>query len=389
MRSLRLADICSLITDGTHYTPPNVDSGVPFLTVKNINSQGALDFEGCSKITADEFAKAVAGNSAPTIGDVLFSKDGTVGKVSVVSDHTDFAVLSSIAILRPNFELVDSKYLGYALQSPDALDQALKKKTGSAIRRIILSDLKNVEIPLPPLPEQRRIAAILNKADALRSKRREAIAKLNQLLQSVFLEMFGDPVTNPKGWPIVALSIYGNVATGNTPPRSAPENYGPGIEWIKSDNLNTRHDYVTKAEEQLSDVGARSARVAPPGSVLVTCIAGSLSCIGNLAITDRRVAFNQQINAVTPQNSPPEFLYFLLKSAKPLIQDASTNGMKGMVNKSKFSAIQLPAPPIELQKEFSRSFLEIQKLRSLADAALERQETLFAALQQRAFEGKL
>lgn len=261
--------------------------------------------------------------------------------------------------------------------------------SGSAQPQITRDGLKNLTIPLPPLPEQRRIAAVLDKSDVLRTKRREAITKLDQLLQSVFLEMFGDPVTNPKGWPIVALSTYGSVATGNTPSRSVLENYGTGIEWIKSDNLNTPHDYVTQADEQLSETGERTARVVSAGSVLVTCIAGSLSCIGNLAIADRRVAFNQQINAITPYSTPPEFLYFLLKTSKPLIQSASTNGMKGMVNKSKFSGIQLPAPPTELQREFSRIFLKMHKHRLLADAALVKQDALFAGLQQRAFEGTL
>lgn len=295
-----------------------------------------------------------------------------------------------IAALRGDKSKVDLRYLYHWFNSPDT--QVDARNCGRQTTNISNMDIGRclaLTIPLPPIPEQRRIAAILDNADALRAKRREAIAKLDQLLQSVFLEMFGDPVTNPKGWPIVALSSYGTVATGNTPPRSKAENYGTGIEWIKSDNLNTPHDYVTKADEQLSDVGERTARVVSSGSVLVTCIAGSLSCIGNLAITDRRVAFNQQINAINPHSSPSEFLYFLLKTAKPLIQGASTNGMKGMVSKSKFSAIQLPAPPIELQKEFSRSFLEIHKVRSLADAALAKQETLLAGLQQRAFEGKL
>src|SRR3546814_3683344 len=97
----------------------------------------------------EEFEKAAAGSSAPILGDVLFSKDGTVGKVSIVRERRDFAVLSSIAILRPNSDLVDSEYLGHALRSPSILDQALRKKTGSAIRRIVLSDLKGIRLPIP------------------------------------------------------------------------------------------------------------------------------------------------------------------------------------------------------------------------------------------------
>lgn len=189
MKSVALADACDVITDGTHYTPPNIGKGVPFLTVKDVGPSG-LDFDGCARISEAEFAAADAGTSAPKVGDVLFSKDGTVGKVHVVETDERFAVLSSLAILRPA-GIVDSKFLGHMLGTPDVLAQAVKRKSGSAIRRIILSDLKKVEIPLPPLPDQRRIAAILDHAGALRAKRRQALSHLDELEQAVFLSMFG------------------------------------------------------------------------------------------------------------------------------------------------------------------------------------------------------
>lgn len=385
-----LEELCHFIKNGKSIQQSKEISGLPITRIETIANQ-SIDM---SRVGYAGVSVESAGDFLLEVGDILFSHINSLehlGKAAIYKGSPEKLVHGmNLLNLRPDQSKVDCGYLLRALRAPVTKAKLLRIANKSVNQASIAAgNLKKIEIPLPPLPEQRRIAAILDKADALRAKRREAIAKLDQLLQSVFLELFGDPVTNPKGWPIVTLSDYGAVATGNTPPRSSPENYGAGIEWIKSDNLNTRHDYVTKAEEQLSNIGVKFARVAPAGSVLVTCIAGSLSCIGNLAITDRPVAFNQQINAITPHNSPSEFLYFLLKAAKPLIQDASTNGMKGMVNKSKFSAIPLPTPPIVLQKEFSRRFREIQKLRSLADAALEKQNTLFAALQQRAFEGKL
>lgn len=365
--------------------------GVAQIRMNNVELDGRLNFEKIryvpkSTMKIEKFLLAE--------DDVLFNATNSpnlVGKSALIRGLPEPFVYSNHFIrIRTNRSKLEPGFLARWLTAQQQVGRfelmCNKWVNQASVRR---EDLLNLALPLPPLPEQRRISAILDKADALRAKRSEAIVKQDQLLQSLFLEMFGDPVTNPKGWPIVALSSYGIVATGNTPPRSNAENYGTGIEWIKSDNLNTPHDYVTKADEQLSDMGERTARVVSSGSVLVTCIAGSLSCIGNLAITDRRVAFNQQINAITPHSAPSEFLYFLLKTAKPLIQGASTNGMKGMVNKSKFCAIQVPIPPIELQKEFSRNFLEMHKLRSLADAALAKQETLLAGLQQRAFEGNL
>ena len=198
-------EACLLVTDGTHYTPPDVGQGIPFLTVKDCSNDGHIDLVGCSHITEDEFAKTERGNSAPKRGDVLFSKDGTVGKVYVVDTRETFAVLSSLAILRPDASRLDASYFGWVLKTDSCLDQASQSKTGSAIRRIILKDLKRVRFPLPPLAEQKRLAGILDAADALRAKRREALAQLDTLLQSTFLDMFGDPVTNPMGWEVRSL----------------------------------------------------------------------------------------------------------------------------------------------------------------------------------------
>ncbi|NJO98470.1 MAG: hypothetical protein HC764_22760, partial [Pleurocapsa sp. CRU_1_2] len=234
MKTTFLENTCELITDGTHYTPPDVGEGFPFLTVKDMSTKG-LDFVNCSYISSSEYAKADAGNSSPRIGDVLFSKDGTVGKVHVVSEKNEFAILSSIAILRPKKDVLDSNYFGHILRSPTTLDQAIRRKTGSAIRRIILKDLKRVKIPLPPLEEQKRIAAILDKADAIRRSRKEAIRLTEELLRSTFLDMFGDPVTNPKGWNLGKLSDVCKKISDGT--HHSPPIVSEGIPYITAKHL--------------------------------------------------------------------------------------------------------------------------------------------------------
>ncbi|MCF9046589.1 restriction endonuclease subunit S [Acinetobacter nectaris] len=262
--------------------------------------------------------------------------------------------------------------------------------SGAAQPQITREGLQSVKIPLPPLTEQRRIAAILDKADELRQKRKQAIEKLDQLLQATFIEMFGDPVTNPKGWDLFKLSDLGKISTGSTPSRSEPQNYGNYLEWIKSDNLNNNEDYATTATEYLSEKGAQKGRIAPKGSILVTCIAGSFDCIGNLAMVDRQVSFNQQINAITPNCSVLlEFLYYLMKISKPIIQNASTKGMKGMVSKSKFSEILLPVPPKEEQFQFVQFFKNFDSLKRSHKVFFNDVDSLFNSLQNQAFNGKL
>ena len=163
--------------------------------------------------------------------------------------------------------------------------------------------------------------------------------------------MFGDPVANPRKWQRVPIRDIGTVITGNTPSRECSEYYGDAIEWIKSDNINTAGAVLTTAAERLSQTGREVARTVPSASVLVTCIAGSPSCIGNVAIADREVAFNQQINALVPKQSYHVFfLYYQFLLGKSLIQRASTGGMKGLVSKSRFEAVEFVAPPSPIQK---------------------------------------
>jgi type I restriction enzyme S subunit len=291
--------------------------------------------------------------------------------------------------MRPDQKLVVPSYFAHFFRTPVYRKTISALAAGANINNLKNEHLDDLLIPLPPLPEQRRIAAILDQADALRAKRREALAQLDSLTQSIFIEMFGDPVRNTMCWeqkPIVSL---GKVVTGNTPPRENAENYGNFIEWIKSDNINTPHYYLTESTERLSQVGERISRTAPPGAILVTCIAGSPDCIGNAAMTNRRVAFNQQINAFIPEIGDPHFYYQQIIVGKKLIQMASTNGMKGMVSKGRFEQINLIAPPVDLQRKFAGVVSTIENQNNLCLASLSEFDALFASLQHRAFRGEL
>ncbi len=284
-----------------------------------------------------------------------------------------------VKVLRPKIE-ADLKYLYYYLRSLDVPSAGYDRH---------FKYLKRMEVVVPPLPEQRRIAAILDQADALRAKRREALAQLDQLTQAVFVEMFGDPLVNPKRGPRLPLERLGTVVTGNTPSRDDPHNFGNAIEWIKSDNLNTPYYHVTRAAEGLSEAGRRKARTAPASSILVTCIAGSPDCIGNCAMTDREVAFNQQINAFLPRVGDPHYYFALFKAGKKLIQSASTNGMKGMVSKGRFEQICVMSPPPKLQSAFAERALAVVAQTDKNRDSQKKLDALFASLQHRAFTGQL
>lgn len=328
-------------------------------------------------------------------GDILLSSANSwalVGKSCYVS-ALDYKATAGgfISIVRTKKEYLDSRYFFHWITCGEVQHKIRHcGRQTTNISNLDVGRFLDLEIPLPPLAEQKRIAAILDKADVLRRKRRQAIELADQFLRSVFLDMFGDPVTNPKGWSLLALKDLSRIVTGNTPSRQEPENYGTEIEWIKSDNINTPGHYLTKADEYLSGVGLRKGRVVPSGSVLITCIAGSPQCIGNAAIADRAVTFNQQINALIPlENSTTEYLYSLALFGKKLIQGASTNSMKGMVSKGNLERLMVPSPSVELQKEYTEMFKGFLSKRQRLLSSLEQLEALFYSLSQRAFSGKL
>ena len=308
-----------------------------------------------------------------------------VGKTAFAERDWEGTFGAFCAGIRANPEICDPIYLFYYLRSP-AFRSWTRKSSGVSIKNIRKSELDLFEIPLPSHSEQRRIASILIKADGIRRKRKQIIKLTDSLLKSIFLEMFGDPCSNSKELPIIPIKDMGSVITGNTPPRKDPDNYGSGIEWIKSDNISMSQHILTWAEETLSDKGQRIGRLVPAGSTLVTCIAGSPSSIGNAALANREVAFNQQINAVIPKPEvDPYFLYCQFLVGKKLIQDASTNSMKGMVSKGKFQEIQFLNPPFQQQQKFGCLFKQVLYLSQKLQEELARSKALFESLSLYAF----
>lgn len=217
---------------------------------------------------------------------------------------------------------VNKQYFVFAVQYK--LQEMMDKTHGATMKHIVKKDFDNTLIPFPSFDTQRKIANILSKVNVIISARKRQIEMIDELIKSRFIELFGDPVGNPKGWTMVPLGTRCEIITGNTPSRAEAKNYGEFIEWIKSDNINTPYTFLTEAQEYLSEIGFQKCRFVEAGSLLMTCIAGSVNCIGNVAVADRRVAFNQQINAIVPNEDEVLYLYWLMLLSKPAIHELET-----------------------------------------------------------------
>ena len=239
-----------LITDGAHASPPTCEGGKPIATVQNMLSR-SIDVGSCRSISEDDFDMLVRGNCSPITGDVLFSKDGTVGKTFVYRQSDIVVLLSSIAIIRLFQDKVEPEFCSQYLLSPLFYQKLENTKSGSAIRRIVLSDLKKIELPTPPLPEQQKIAAILSSVDDVIEKTRAQIDKLKDLKTGMMQELltkgightaFKDsPVGRiPEGWEVVSLGTLASFVTSGS--RGWAQYYSDsGSLFIRIGNLTREH----------------------------------------------------------------------------------------------------------------------------------------------------
>lgn len=365
-RLVRIADVATIVRgvtynrDAARSTP--AEDYIPILRAGNIQEQLSVDTDlvwvprafvsDLQILRPDDLVMCTSSGSADVIGKTaVFQRADWMGSFGAFC-----------AVVRPDNTKCLPSFLKHVLKSRAFLGWA-RSSLGANIKNIRKSELEQFQFHLPSIVDQRRVAAILDNAISLRRKRQEAKRLVNEFLRAAFYDRCGDPVANTMSWPEKPICEIGKVTTGNTPSREVGAYFGDAIEWIKSDNINTPSHLLTKASEGLSELGASLGRIVPAGSTLVTCIAGSAHVIGNVAQADRRVAFNQQINAITPVPSiDPDFLYTLILFSKPRIQAASTNSMKGMVSKGAIEKVRVIWPTADAQREIATLFRKVKQL---------------------------
>lgn len=157
---VELVTLCDKITDGSHHSPKAIENGtIPYVTVRDVSWEGEIDTINCKKISKADFIELERNGCKPLMGDVLLSKDGTVGKIAIVDFDMDWVVLSSLAIIRATKNKLNPTYLSWMLKTPRIQDLAIGLKTGAAIKRIVLRTIKTIEIPAPKnIKDQEKIS---------------------------------------------------------------------------------------------------------------------------------------------------------------------------------------------------------------------------------------
>jgi len=357
--------------------------------VKSGELREAIITETSESVTEEALAETSL-KIAPK-GSVLVAMYGAnVGRVGILGIAA--TTNQAVCYLIPEKDKADSRYIFHALQQK--LPEFVSRSVGGAQPNINQQIIREAKIFFPPIAEQKRIAEILDRTQSLISKRKEAIAKLDTITQSIFLEMFGDPEKNPKGWikyNLSKISIFENGDRSSNYP-SGDDIQEQGILFLSTKNIvNDRLNLSIKQFITGEKFKSLSRGKAKKDDLLIT-LRGTLgSCC--IFSSEYETAFiNAQMMIIRTKNDvSPVFLHSFLTSDffKQKIKSIGRGAAVLQLTATQLADISIPVPPLDLQKEFAQRIEAVENLKATHRASLSQLQALFASLQHRAFRGEL
>lgn len=325
-------------------------------------------------------------------GAILLAMYGaTVGRLALLG--TEATTNQAVCHIVPDPEVADVRYVFHALANQ--VPKMVGMGVGGAQPNISQGVVKSLKVRLPPICEQRRIAAILDKADALRAKRREALVKLDRLKQAIFVDMFGDPATNPKSWPTTRVGEHLQDVTNGLTRRGKEVEVGKHIVLRLRDIQAGSIDFSEPNRITLNEKERAKYRVSV-GELLFVRVNGNPEYVGRCSLFEghsEEVFFNDHVMRVRLTSGlEGGFLAFFLnrpEGKRQIAKHRKTSAGQHTINQDGLAAISLPLPPPELQKQFLRRLAAVRESYTLHNSGLTKSEALFASLQHSAFRGEL
>nr|WP_227523634.1 restriction endonuclease subunit S [Acinetobacter pseudolwoffii] len=357
----------------------------------NFDSEGLALIAGAGdfgKQTPEPKKFTTAAGKKSEKGEIILCIRATIGDLNW-SDK-EYCLGRGVAGLFGHKDKLDQKYLWYWLTNVAPI---LKSKgKGATFLQVTKEDICSLEITLPPLSEQRRIASILDKADELRQKRQQAIEKLDQLLQATFIDMFGDPVSNPNGWDLKAVGEVSESKLGKMLDKKKQSSEKDQYKYLRNANVQWfKFDLSDLFEMEFNEKDRKNCELKF-GDILV-CEGGEP---GRAAIwkNDLENCFFQKalhrVRLNTSQILPEYFVWLFWFYAKNGgFDDHITVATIAHLTGIKMKAMQIPIPPITLQEEFQKKVNEIEVLKTKHENSSKLVENLFISLQNQAFSGNL
>jgi type I restriction enzyme S subunit len=381
MKTASLKDVCQIsmgqAPDGSSYN--DIGEGFPLIA-------GAGDF-GALSPKPKKFTREPSKISE--VDDIILCIRATIGDLNW-SDKA-YCLGRGVAGLRPRADKLDRHYLWHWLASQKEF--LFSQGTGSTFKQISRSIIDKLSIPLPPLHEQKRIAAILDKADSIRRKRQEAVRLTEELLRSVFLDMFGDPVTNPKEWEIKPLSDEIEFLTSGS--RGWAEFYSDsGRKFIRIQNVKNGLLHFNDVQYVTPPENKEAARTKVQENDLLISITADL---GRTAVVDKITAkegahINQHLALVRLSKAfNPHFVAAYLESegGKRQFLQLDQTAVKSGLNFDSIKSLHLFNPPLQMQNRYASFVHALERAKGKLRTSSEVTDNLFDSLLQRAFTGEM
>lgn len=318
-------------------------------------------------------------------GTVLVTCIGIIGKVGIV--EVDNAIFNQqINAIIPNENIVLSKYLAYVLHS---MQKQLQDKANAPIVPIInKTDFSKVKIRIPNLEYQKKVVSLLDEAKTIINKRQSQITALDELTQSLFLEMFGDPVVNPLELPTERLGETGELKRGMSKhrPRNAPELLGGPYPLIQTGDVSRAGLFIETYKSTYSELGLKQSKMWESGTLCITIAAN----IAETSILKFDACFPDSVVGYRPyEKMNTIFVHYWFSFFQKIIERNAPESAQKNINLKILNDLQIIQPSIELQNEFAQKVLKINKQRSLLIEAHKSLETLYNSMIQKAFKGEM
>lgn len=391
-RALKLGEVCRFIRGVTfekgEATTSAASGRTPILRAGNIGDE--LDVQNDLIWVPDEL---VSGEQTLRKNDVAICMSSgspeVVGKTARVSADLKASVGSFCGIIRPT-DGEDAGYLSFFFRSEQFRRYRNAIARGANIQNLRFSELEQIPLNLPPVAEQKRIAAILERADRLRRLRRYGLEMAETILPATFLRFFGDPVMNSKGWPAAELEEIAQVDRGKfTPrPRNDPSYYGGPYPFFQTGDISQSGGRVGSWSQTLNEKGKGVSRSFPRGTIVIAIVGAT---IGATAIMDLEMFCPDSVVGIQVHHvkATTEYVEFLLRFWRPVFLAQAPETARANINLETLRPLRIPIPPIALQKTFSSIVARVQTLQRIHREALRQAEHLFAGLLQRAFTSGL
>ena len=384
IETVKIKDFADVITGGTPSTAKIEyweNGKIPWLNSGELNQ----DIIQSSKNFITELGLKSSSTRLMPKDTVLIALTGTTtGKVGYLTFEA--CANQSVTGVLPS-KKHSPKYLYYFLNS--IRKKVVSEAYGGAQPHISQGYVKELEVPLPSLPQQQKIAAILDAADALRQNDKALIAKYDELTQALFLDMFGDPVSNPKGWEKLMLGEISKISSGSTPSRENESYYVGEIPWVKTGEVNGKVIYDTSEKISEEALTNSSCKLYPKGSLIIAMY-GQGKTRGQIGMLGIDATTNQACGVIPPSDKMNfTFLFKLLQLNYEDLRSLGRGGNQPNLNSALLKSYEVFNPPIELQTLFAERVGLIEEQKAIAQKSLERSEELFNSLLQKAFKGEL